>query len=93
MKVSRIAAAATIGAKVALADSVQGFDILNYQPNVDFGGAYASGARFVIIKATEGTSYIDPTFSDHYIAATDAGFVRGYHFAHPGETTGAAEAE
>lgn len=29
---------------------VQGFDISHYQPNVDFKGAYSSGARFVIIK-------------------------------------------
>lgn len=30
--------------------SVQGFDISNHQPTVDFSGAYSSGARFVIIK-------------------------------------------
>ncbi|KAK3177503.1 hypothetical protein K4F52_009700 [Lecanicillium sp. MT-2017a] len=37
-------------ASVATA-AVQGFDISHYQPNVDFKAAYASGARFVIIKA------------------------------------------
>lgn len=30
--------------------SVQGFDISGYQPKVDFAGAYAAGARFVMIK-------------------------------------------
>lgn len=30
--------------------TVAGFDISNYQPNVDFKKAYADGARFVIIK-------------------------------------------
>ncbi len=30
--------------------AVQGFDISHYQANVDFKAAYASGARFVIIK-------------------------------------------
>lgn len=30
--------------------TVQGFDISHYQANVNFGGAYSSGARFVIIK-------------------------------------------
>jgi GH25 family lysozyme M1 (1,4-beta-N-acetylmuramidase) len=30
--------------------TVQGFDISNYQPNVDFASAYRNGARFVIIK-------------------------------------------
>lgn len=32
------------------AASVKGFDISNYQPNVDFAKAYSGGARFVIIK-------------------------------------------
>lgn len=30
--------------------AVQGFDISHYQSNVNFAGAYAAGARFVIIK-------------------------------------------
>jgi GH25 family lysozyme M1 (1,4-beta-N-acetylmuramidase) len=34
------------------ASGVQGFDISNWQHNVDFSGAYKSGARFVIIKVT-----------------------------------------
>lgn len=50
MKATLIATAAAIGANVVAADSVQGFDISNYQPNVDFKAAYSSGARFVIIK-------------------------------------------
>ncbi|KAI4157635.1 MAG: hypothetical protein LQ342_008119 [Letrouitia transgressa] len=73
--------------------TVQGFDISHYQPNVNFGAAYSSGARFVIIKATEGTSYIDPSFSDHYTGATKAGFIRGgYHFARPSSSSGASQA-
>lgn len=32
--------------------AVSGFDISNYQTNVNFAGAYASGARFVIIKVS-----------------------------------------
>ncbi|KAL2217289.1 putative N,O-diacetyl muramidase [Thermoascus aurantiacus ATCC 26904] len=75
------------------ARGVQGFDISHYQPNVDFKGAYNSGARFVIIKATEGTTYKDPAFSKHYIGATEAGLIRGgYHFAHPDKSSGAAQA-
>ena len=65
-------------------DSVYGFDISHYQESVDFDSAYNDGGlRFVYIKATEGLTYIDASFSDHYIAATNAGFIRGgYHFAH-----------
>jgi GH25 family lysozyme M1 (1,4-beta-N-acetylmuramidase) len=74
--------------------TVQGFDVSNYQPSVDWSAAYTAGARFVLIKATEGTDYIDPTFSSHYTGATSAGFIRGgYHFAHPDESTGASQAD
>ncbi|KAI0396036.1 glycoside hydrolase family 25 protein [Xylariaceae sp. FL0594] len=73
---------------------VYGFDISSYQPSVNFAGAYASGARFVIIKATEGLSYIDKYFSSHYTGATNAGFIRGgYHYAHMDISSGAAQAD
>lgn len=36
----------------AASASVQGFDISGYQPTVDFAGAYAAGARFVMIKVS-----------------------------------------
>ncbi|KAL7620006.1 hypothetical protein AAE478_010555 [Parahypoxylon ruwenzoriense] len=77
---------------VALA-AVPGFDISHYQSSVNFAAAYSSGARFVIIKATEGTSYKDPAFSSHYTGATNAGFIRGgYHFARPASSSGAVQA-
>ena len=44
--------------------TVKGFDISHYQNSVDFAGAYKDGLRFVIIKATEGTTYIDPKVGD-----------------------------
>nr|QNJ46244.1 GH25 muramidase [Westerdykella sp.] len=82
------------GAQFASA-AVSGMDISHYQgTNYNFAGAYSSGARFVIIKATEGTTYTDPQFSANYIAATNAGFIRGgYHFARPADSTGAAQAK
>ncbi len=30
--------------------TVQGFDVSGYQPTVNWGAAYSSGARFVMIK-------------------------------------------
>ncbi|KAI0388645.1 glycoside hydrolase family 25 protein [Xylariaceae sp. FL0594] len=73
--------------------AVQGFDISGYQGTVDFAGAKASGARFVIIKATEGTTFIDKQFSNHYLGATNAGLIRGgYHYAHLDSSSGAAQA-
>ena len=47
-----VATAISLGATAALA-TVQGFDISNYQPNVNFASAYSAGARFVIIKVRE----------------------------------------
>ncbi|KAI0969113.1 glycoside hydrolase family 25 protein [Xylaria arbuscula] len=73
--------------------TVQGFDISHYQSSVNFAAAYSAGARFVIIKATEGTTYLDPSFSSHYTGATNAGFIRGgYHFAHLDTSSGATQA-
>nr|QNJ46245.1 GH25 muramidase [Paracremonium inflatum] len=72
---------------------VLGFDISHYQATVDFNAAKDAGARFVIIKATEGTTYKDPAFSKHYTGATKAGLIRGgYHFAQPASSSGAAQA-
>ncbi|KAI1751120.1 glycoside hydrolase family 25 protein [Xylaria castorea] len=88
---------ATLASLLGLANgalaAVQGFDISHYQSSVNFAAAYSAGARFVIIKATEGTTYIDPSFSSHYSDATNAGFVRGgYHFAHLDTSSGATQA-
>ncbi|KAL1844902.1 hypothetical protein VTK73DRAFT_1540 [Phialemonium thermophilum] len=90
----KVALATTLSLAAAAQAAVQGFDISHYQPNVDFAAAKSAGARFVIIKATEGTTYTDPSFSSHYTGATNAGLIRGgYHFAHPGSSTGAAQAD
>lgn len=71
-----------------------GFDISNYQPTPNFSSAVANGAKFVIIKATEGTTYKSPSFSSQYTGATNAGLIRGaYHFAHPDSSSGATQAK
>lgn len=73
---------------------VPGFDISGYQPNPDFSSAVANGAQFVIIKATEGTTYTSSSFSSQYTGATNAGLIRGaYHFAHPDSSSGATQAQ
>ncbi|KAI4086880.1 MAG: hypothetical protein LQ344_007206 [Seirophora lacunosa] len=88
-----ICASVVAAASIEERATVQGFDISHYQASVNFGAAYNSGARFVIIKATEGTTYTDPSFSSHYTSATSAGLIRGgYHFARPSSSTGAAQA-
>ncbi|KAF9147420.1 hypothetical protein BG015_010957 [Linnemannia schmuckeri] len=53
----------------------------------------ANGISFAYIKATEGVNFIDPEFNSHYTGATNGGILRGaYHLAHPGSSSGAAQA-
>ncbi|KAN0088842.1 glycoside hydrolase family 25 protein [Tylopilus felleus] len=71
----------------------QGIDVSSYQPNINWPQVAANGVQFAYIKATEGTSYISPQFSAQYTGATNAHLIRGaYHFARPGESSGAAQA-
>ncbi|KAH9917684.1 uncharacterized protein BXZ73DRAFT_80803 [Epithele typhae] len=71
----------------------KGIDISHWQGTVDFDALRANGVSFVYIKATEGTTSIDPKFNSHYTGATRAGLVRGaYHFARPDKSSGAMQA-
>ncbi|KAJ7855733.1 glycoside hydrolase superfamily [Mycena olivaceomarginata] len=73
----------------------KGTDLSHSQVTVDWAKVKAAGVSFVYIKATEGTTFQDPTFSSKYSGATrtTAGLIRGgYHFAHPGSSSGAAQA-
>jgi len=90
MKLITVITALTAAASAA----VPGFDVSHWQGTVNFAGAYSSGARFVVIKATEGSTYKDPNFSANYIGATNAGLIRGgYHFARPDGASGATQGE
>lgn len=60
---------------------MDGIDISHHNKTIDFNKVKASGIDTVIIKATEGGSYIDPKFQEHYNSAKDKGFNIGfYHF-------------
>jgi hypothetical protein len=67
---------------------LNGIDVSGYQsasPDV-------SGQSFVFIKATEGTSYINPNQDGQTAAARAAGCVVGfYHFARPGDIQAQAQ--
>ncbi|HEY0192702.1 MAG TPA: lysozyme [Kofleriaceae bacterium] len=76
----------------AAATQTPGMDVSNYQGSVAWGTAYANGARFAYIKATEGTTYTNPSFSSQYNGSYNAGLIRGaYHFALPDRSSGAAQ--
>ncbi|KAK6992708.1 secreted hydrolase [Favolaschia claudopus] len=72
----------------------QGIDVSHFQATVNWANVKASGVSFAYIKATEGTTFIDSTFSSKYTGATNAGLIRGgYHFAHPDTSSGATQAK
>ncbi|THH20666.1 hypothetical protein EUX98_g8540 [Antrodiella citrinella] len=71
-----------------------GIDVSHFQGAVDFNTAKANGIVFTYIKATEGTTFIDPEFNTNFVAATNAGLIRGgYLFAHPDISSGATQAD
>jgi lysozyme len=50
-----------------------------------------AGSSFAFVKATEGSSYINPYFASDFAAVRANGLIRGaYHFARPAGSTGAA---
>ena len=72
---------------------VQGLDVSEYQPSVDWPNQWSLGARFAYIKATEGNYYTNPLFGSQYSGSRSAGLIRGaYHFANPAASSGADQA-
>jgi lysozyme len=56
-------------------------DLSHWQPPVDFAQAKAAGIAAVILKATQGSNWVDVTFASRLAAASDAGLLVGaYHF-------------
>lgn len=73
--------------------SVEGLDVSGHQPSVDWSRAWANGARFAYVKATEGTGFRNDQHSSQYNGARDTGMLAGaYHYALPDRSTGAEQA-
>ncbi|GAA3021669.1 lysozyme [Actinokineospora globicatena] len=73
--------------------TVAGMDVASYQGNVDWAYWWSQGKRFAFVKATEGTGYKNPFFTQQYTGSYGVGMIRGaYHFALPDRSTGAAQA-
>jgi lysozyme len=61
--------------------TVPGIDVSYWNAGIHWPKVRATGQRFVFVKATEGSSYSDPTFDDNWLGAKSAGLLRGaYHF-------------
>jgi lysozyme len=69
-----------------------GVDVSHWQgQSVDFARLRSEGYSFAIAKCTEGTGYVDPTWSRNRRAIADAGLVGGgYHFLRRGDAAGQA---
>jgi lysozyme len=73
---------------------LEGIDIASYQGAPDFAQVAASGVTFVITKATESVTYVNPYFRRNWSAIAAAGLCRGvYHFARFDASTPEAEAD
>jgi GH25 family lysozyme M1 (1,4-beta-N-acetylmuramidase) len=82
------------GAVTPFVVQTPGMDVSGYQGNVNWSSAWANGAKFAYIKATEGTSYTNPYFAQQYNGSYNVGMIRGsYHFAIPNGGGGAAQAD
>lgn len=74
------------------AETVPGIDVSHWNGAIDWGLVADAGVRWAYAKATESTSYSDPTFETHWAGMKGAGVLRGaYHFFHP-DVDGRAQA-
>ncbi|NIJ14865.1 GH25 family lysozyme M1 (1,4-beta-N-acetylmuramidase) [Saccharomonospora amisosensis] len=75
-------------------EQVLGHDVSGWQGDVDWPSAREGGARFVYVKATEGTGYRNEHFTQQYNGSYEVGMLRGaYHFARPDVSGGGEQAE
>ncbi|WP_037851893.1 lysozyme [Streptomyces sp. NRRL S-340] len=75
------------------ATQTEGVDVSGYQGNVAWSTLWNSGVRWAYTKATEGTYYTNPSFTQQYNGSYNIGMIRGsYHFATPDTTSGATQA-
>lgn len=68
---------------------LKGIDISNWQRGLNIA---STGAEFVICKATQGTTFVDPSCDIHYQAAKRLGLKLGvYHYASGGDPIAEAD--
>ncbi|MFT9848530.1 GH25 family lysozyme [Aneurinibacillus sp. REN35] len=61
---------------------IKGIDVSHWNGVVDWKKVAADGVKFVFLKASEGTSYVDKTFKTNAARANAAGIhVGAYHYA------------
>ena len=64
--------------------TIPGCDVSNWQGAIDWAKVAGGGYQFALCKASEGTTFTDPTFAANWAGAKTAGLVRGaYHYCRP----------
>jgi lysozyme len=59
----------------------RGIDVSKSQGTVSWPAVKGAGYLFTFVKATDGETYVDPTFEQNWAGAASAGLLRGaYHF-------------
>jgi GH25 family lysozyme M1 (1,4-beta-N-acetylmuramidase) len=79
-----VAASAASGASAATPNA-KGLDVSHWQGKIQWPRVAAAGYTFAFGKATESTTYTDPTYATNRSGAESAGLTFGaYHFGRPG---------
>lgn len=79
-----------------MSERVDGVDLSHWQAkiSIDWAKAKAAGVKFVVHKATEGTTYVDPSYATRRAETHANGVLFGaYHFARPQLGNARAEAK
>ena len=72
----------------------EGIDVSHWQGTINWNEVAKAGYKFAFVKATDGTSYVDPNFVTNIQNGASAGLMMGaYHFAHPDSDSAIAEAD
>lgn len=70
-----------------------GIDVSSHQSIIDWPLVARSGIGLAMVKATEGTDYVNPYYDSQVQGALDAGLIVGaYHYAKPSVSDAATEA-
>jgi lysozyme len=68
----------------AAGSTIKGVDVSHFDGTIDWAAARRDGVTFAIIKATEGTSFVDNRFTANWANTRANGIVHGaYHFFRP----------
>jgi len=92
-KWAAVLATASLATSPAGANNILGIDVSSYQGSINWSTVRANGVIFAFAKATEGNYYEDGYYNGNMNNGKAAGVYMGaYHFARPGQTTPATQA-